>query len=110
MCNGFNGDDTVAFGFLALIKFLCRFAIAHRKIGRFDICTCQIPVAILGVAAALLLAVGQVRTADTAAVRNIVPGTSKAFDFACSSNITVANTSPMPAVLLSSRKAGSVRQ
>jgi hypothetical protein len=45
-----DGDDAVSLGFLALIKFACRLAIANGKIGGFDVGPSQIAVSVLGIA------------------------------------------------------------
>lgn len=82
MRNCLDGNDTVALGFLSLIKLPCRFTISHRIVGRLDIRPRQIAVPIFGVASTFLLTSGQVLTADTAAIRNIVTGIGKTPDLA----------------------------
>ena len=74
-----NGNNAVAPGFLALIEFARRLAVANRKVGSFDVCPSQITISILCVAFAFLFAVGDMDATNTAAIRGVVANVGKPF-------------------------------
>ena len=65
---------------LALVVAVDEGVVAHREVGRFQVGPGEVFVAVLGVAAALALAVGQPLTAHAAAVGGVVPGGGEALD------------------------------
>ena len=65
--------DGVGAGLLALVETLRLGTEAHREVGRLDKRPRQILVAVLRVAFALLLAVGDARAIHAAAIRTEVP-------------------------------------
>ena len=77
-----DSDDAIAFGFLALIEFARRLAVANRKIGGFHVCPSQVAIPVLRVAFAFLFSIGDMNTTNTAAIRGVVANTRKSFDAA----------------------------
>ncbi len=78
----FDGHYAVSFGFLSLIKFTGGFAVTYRKIRWLDICPCEKVVAVLGIAFALILSVGDMDAADAATIRCVIPRDDKSTDIA----------------------------
>ena len=80
MRHRFDGYHNLGLGFLSLIETLNLGVELDGEVGRFDKCPGQILIAVLGVALAFFLAVADLLTADTPAVRSEVSHTGKSPD------------------------------
>ena len=82
MRHGLERHNPLGLGLLSLVETLNLGTKPDRKVGRFHKRPAQILVAVLGVPLAFFLAVADLLTAHTPAVRSVVPHTRKSPDIA----------------------------
>jgi len=75
-----DGHHTVSLGLLSLVETLDPGVVPDGKVGRLHKCPGQILIPVLGIALALFLAVADLATVHTAAVRSEVPHTGESAD------------------------------